>query len=67
MVVSIQGIPAGIRSGSMTTLRTVFGPNRAVITTSAPVTTSAAVEYAVAPASTSKVVLSSVRFQTRTS
>jgi len=51
----------------MTTLRTVFGPNRAVITTSAPVTTSAAVEYAVAPASTSKVVLSSVRFQTRTS
>ena len=67
MVVSIQGIPAGIRSGSMTTLRTVFGPKRAVITTSAPVTASAAVGYAVAPASTSGVVLSSVRFQTFTS
>ena len=51
----------------MTTLRMVFGPNRAVITTSTPVTASAAVGYAVAPASTSGVVLSSVRFQTRTS
>ena len=51
----------------MTTLRTVFGPNRAEITTSTPVTASAALWYAVAPASTSGVVLSSVRFQIRTS